>query len=60
VKTYKVLGSQPVMGHAQGEQFSANIPPPHEKRLLDRGSIKVVEKKKSTAKKTTRKGKQNA
>jgi hypothetical protein len=48
------------MGHAQGEQFSANIPPPHEKRLLDRGSIKVVEKKKSTAKKTTRKGKQNA
>lgn len=44
-KRYKVVGTQPIMGHAPGETFEASIPADKEAFLVQIGGIKVLEAK---------------
>jgi hypothetical protein len=41
-KRYKVIGSQPVLGHLPGETFEANIPEDQEAFLKQIGGIRAV------------------
>lgn len=42
---YKVTGPRDVFGHAPGSQFSADIPEAQERRLIKRGAITKVAKR---------------
>lgn len=52
-KTYKVTGPSSFRGHAPGEEFEAGLLPDQERRAIERGSIRVVNKRET-------KGKDNA
>jgi len=41
-RTYRVGGAQPVLDHAPGSTFQAELDPVFEARLLERGSLCVV------------------
>jgi hypothetical protein len=41
-KRYKVTGTQPVLDHQPGEQFTAKIPPEQEDFLVQIGGLKVL------------------
>ena len=41
-KVYKVMAPTGFRGHAEGEQFEADLPPDVERRAKERGSIRVV------------------
>lgn len=47
-KRYKVVGTQPILDHQPGEEFSAVLPKDQEKFLVDIGGIEVI-KEKATA-----------
>jgi hypothetical protein len=45
--TYEVTGSTAYRGHAPGETFDADLDDAAERRALERGSIRVVRKRKA-------------
>jgi hypothetical protein len=45
VTTYRVVGPAAFRGHKPGEKFDAELDPAQEQRALERGSIKVVNRK---------------
>lgn len=42
MKQYEVLGQHAVHGYPPGQTFSADLEPAQEKRMLDRGSLRIV------------------
>jgi len=42
---YKVTAATGYRGHKQGEEFKADLSPEQERRAIERGSIKKVNKK---------------
>lgn len=52
MKTYKVVGTQPVLDHQPGETFEQKIAPDLERYLIGIGALAVVETKKSKAAKS--------
>jgi len=40
--TYKVMSATGFRGHAEGEEFEADLTPDQERRAKDRGAIRVV------------------
>ena len=44
--TYKVTAPTGFHGHAEGEEFDAELTPEQERRAKERGSIKIVNKSK--------------
>jgi hypothetical protein len=42
--TYKVMAKTGYRGHAEGEEFEADLTPEQEKRAKARGSIRVVKR----------------
>jgi DNA-binding IclR family transcriptional regulator len=42
-RTYRVGGEFPVLDHAPGSTFQAELDPEHESRLLERGSLTRVD-----------------
>lgn len=45
--TYKVTAPTGYGGHAEGEEFEAELTPDQERRAKERGSIRVVERGKT-------------
>lgn len=45
LQEYKVTGSRMFRGHAPGETFKANLAPSQERRAIQRGDIRKVNKK---------------
>lgn len=41
-KEYEVQGGTEVLGHSPGKTFTADLDPDHEARMLERGSIVIV------------------
>lgn len=52
-RTYKVTAATGFRGHQQGDQFDAELTEQEERRAVERGSIRVVNK-------TTKEGKSDA
>jgi hypothetical protein len=42
MKSYEVLSDQPVLGHAKGETFEADLSEAQERRMIERGSIRLA------------------
>jgi hypothetical protein len=49
---YKVIGSTPAFGYPPGEEFTKDIDPDQESRMIARGAIKKVGAKKETTTKS--------
>lgn len=48
-KTYKVVGTQPILEHAPGETFSAVVPKDLESFLVGIGGLEVIKAESSTS-----------
>jgi hypothetical protein len=48
-KTYKVTGTQPVLGTPPGRTFTANLGESYERFLVDAGHVEIVTVKTTTA-----------
>lgn len=44
MKSYRVSGASPVLGHAPGEEFEAELDGIKEQRLLDCGALALADK----------------
>ena len=45
MKSYRVSGANPVLGHAPGEEFEAELDEVMEQRLLDCGALALADQK---------------
>lgn len=56
-KRYKVVGTQPILGHAPGTTFTAEIDATHEQFLVGIGGLEVVAERATPVKYKRRKKK---
>jgi hypothetical protein len=52
-KRFKVVGTQPILDHRPGEEFSAVLPKDQEQFFVDVGGLEVIKEKAATPKDET-------